>query len=160
MYKIIYYDKKYEQEVIDLILNIQQNEFNVPITIEEQPDLRDVAHVYQTNKGNFWIALDEKTEAVVGTIALIDGQKGLGAIRKMFVRADTRGSGIAQKLLDELLEWAQKHEFSELMLGTIERLVAARKFYVRNDFSLIDAQDLPPHFPRMAVDTLFYRRVL
>jgi hypothetical protein len=29
----------HSEEIIDLVLNIQQKEFNVPITIEDQPDL-------------------------------------------------------------------------------------------------------------------------
>ena len=31
------YSDSYQQQVIELILNIQQNEFHVPITIEDQP---------------------------------------------------------------------------------------------------------------------------
>ncbi len=34
-------------------LHIQQNEFKVPITINEQPDLMDIENFYQKD-GNFW----------------------------------------------------------------------------------------------------------
>ena len=39
MIQISQYQPTYQQPIIDLILDIQQNEFNVPITLEDQPDL-------------------------------------------------------------------------------------------------------------------------
>ncbi len=45
----------YQPGVIDLILNMQQNEFNIPITADDQPDLKTIPAFYQKNKGNFWI---------------------------------------------------------------------------------------------------------
>ncbi len=35
-------DNTYSEELINLILTIQQKEFNVPITIEDQPDLKEI----------------------------------------------------------------------------------------------------------------------
>lgn len=46
------YSASYEQQIIDLILSIQQNEFDLPITLEAQPDLDDIAAFYQKGKGN------------------------------------------------------------------------------------------------------------
>jgi hypothetical protein len=40
--------------VIDLILPIQQIEFNVPITIEGQPDLLDIEASYHQEGGSFF----------------------------------------------------------------------------------------------------------
>ena len=55
----------FQQQVIDLILDIQQNEFQVPITLNDQQDLLNIPNFYQNGKGNFWIALNE--DKVVGT---------------------------------------------------------------------------------------------
>jgi len=44
----------YSKEIIDLVLNIQQKEFNVPITIEDQPDLMQIEDFYFANGGSFW----------------------------------------------------------------------------------------------------------
>lgn len=43
-------------QIVNLILNIQQNEFQVPITINEQQDLLNIPSFYQHGKGNFWVA--------------------------------------------------------------------------------------------------------
>lgn len=154
--QIIPYVNTYREQVIALVLNIQQNEFQVPVTLADQPDLSDIPAYCQVKNGNFWIAVID--EQVVGTIALLDSGNGVGTLRKMFVKAEFRGKqyNIAQQLLDELWHWASLHHYKAIYLGTIERLLAARRFYERNEFQLIPKQDLPTEFPIMAVDTHFY----
>lgn len=146
--------------VIDLILPIQREELGVPITLADQPDLRDVPGFYQRGGGGFWVALDGA--AVVGTIALVDSGNGEGALRKMFVRASHRGRPhrIAERLLGTLLAWARGHGMRALSLGTTAPMHAAHRFYERHGFREIGAAALPLDFPRMAVDTKFYRRDL
>jgi N-acetylglutamate synthase-like GNAT family acetyltransferase len=144
--------------IVNLILNIQQNEFQVPITINEQQDLLNIPSFYQQGYGNFWVAKSEGE--VVGTIALIDCGKNIGTIRKMFVKKEFRGKehGIAQRLLDILQASSQENGITNLYLGTIERLQAAIRFYERNGFTLIEKQKLPSVFPLMAVDTHFFEK--
>jgi GNAT superfamily N-acetyltransferase len=59
-----------------------------------------------------------------------------------------------------LLDDARRRGVREILLGTTERFLAAHRFYERNGFQPIDAAALPPEFPRMAVDTRFYRLTL
>ena len=122
------------EQIVNLILTIQQVEFQVPITIQDQPDLLEIPNFYQQGNGNFWVAV--QGDEVVGTIALIDCGRPIGAIRKMFVKKEFRGKelGIAQKLLDTLTTKAQEAQMQHLYLGTIERLQAAIRFYERNGF--------------------------
>ena len=150
-----------EQQVLDLILPIQQVEFGVPITARDQPDLARIPEVYQLGRGGFWVAL--VGAQVVGTIGLIDfGQApgGGGALRKMFLHLDQRGSGLAQAMLDTLLAHARKHGLPGLWLGTLPHMSAAHRFYERNGFTRVAPEDLPRDFPRMPVDTVFYTREL
>ena len=69
--------------VASLIVPIQREEFGIPITLAEQPDLADIRGFYQRGAGNFWVALDGGE--VVGTIALLDIGHAQAALRKMFV---------------------------------------------------------------------------
>ena len=85
--EIISYTSQYQQDVIDLILSIQQNEFGVAVKLSDQPDLTTIPEFYQTHNGNFWVALAEGR--VIGTIGLLDIGHGRGALRKMFVQAIT-----------------------------------------------------------------------
>ncbi|MBC7777368.1 MAG: GNAT family N-acetyltransferase [Phycisphaerae bacterium] len=160
MFEIIPFEEQYTDAICALILNIQQNEFQVTITLADQPDLLKISAVYQQNGGNFWVAVTEGE--VIGTIALIDCGEGIGCIRKMFVRADWRGKGrgLAQQLFDTLEAWAGQHRIAALYLGTVERLHAAIRFYIRNGFEPVVAEALPASFPRMAVDTHFFGKGL
>ena len=54
--QIIPIENKFSNEVVDLILNIQQKEFNVAITIEDQPDLLNIKNFYYTSGVHFWVA--------------------------------------------------------------------------------------------------------
>jgi N-acetylglutamate synthase-like GNAT family acetyltransferase len=151
------YSSEYQEQVIDLILNIQQNEFAIAIALEDQPDLLKIPEFYQTGKGNFWIAVDQgKT---IGTIALIDIGSSQAAIRKMFVERNYRGKhiGVSQQLLNTLLGWANYQLITEVYLGTTELFKAAHRFYEKNGFSKITKTQLPSTFPLMPVDTRFYK---
>jgi putative acetyltransferase len=155
------YISDYQPQVIDLILGIQQGEFGIPITIADQPDLLTVETFYQTGRGNFWCAIAE-TGQVVGTIALIDVGQGFGTIRKMFVHADYRGRdlAVATQLLETLETHATETGMETLYLGTLDILKAAQRFYARNNYTLIDATELPEAFPRMRLDNRFFKKPL
>ena len=96
---------------------------------------------------------------MVGSIALIDIGEGRGALRKMFVHPDFRDRehGVARRLLDTLLAHARDRGLGEILLGTTAKFLAAHRFYEKAGFELVEEADLPASFPRMKVDTRFYR---
>ncbi len=157
IYRVTSYQEKHQHGIVDLILPIQQKEFNVPITIADQPDLKDIPSFYQKDNGNFWVA-SHATE-VVGTIALIDIGNDQVALRKMFVHRDHRGKEkrVAQLLFDALVTWSKQKKVREVFLGTIDSMLAAHRFYVRNGFIEILKTELPEKFPIMRVDNRFFK---
>ena len=152
------YSNTFKNEVAELILNIQNLEFGIPISLEMQPDLNAIPEYYQINNGNFWIAkIDDQ---IIGTIALLDIGNLNGALRKMFVNKNYRGRefGVGQMLLNTLMDWMKHKGFKEISLGTTEKFIRAQRFYEKNGFKEIDKQELPASFPVMAVDNKFYQR--
>lgn len=149
-----------QDEVIELILTIQQFEFGFKIRAEDQPDLLDVENFYQTGAGGFWVAL--VGEKPIGTIALRDIGKRQGALRKMFVKAAYRGRehAAAETLLRTLLAAARTAGLEEIFLGTTEKFLAAHRFYEKHGFAQVPPSDLPAAFPRMSLDTRFYKLAL
>lgn len=145
------------EQVQRLVLGIQRDEFGVPVTLEEQADLRDVPAYYQKDRGAFWVAVDGPT--IVGTIGLLDIGHGQGALRKMFVAQSHRGSaiGVGAALLRACLEWAEAAGMREVLLGTTEQFRAAHRFYEKSGFVEVPSESLPAYFPRMRLDTRFYR---
>jgi putative acetyltransferase len=153
----------YSEKAVGLILPIQQVEFGVAITVEDQPDLLDIDGFYNAPGGGFWGAFKNsgpggQNGELVGTIALINVGHDTGVIRKMFVKKEYRGKefAIAQRLIEKLLEQAGTRGIKHLYLGTVDKMKAAHRFYERNGFIRIDPAALPAYFPRMAADNVFY----
>lgn len=144
-------------DIINLILPIQTEEFSIPITAEEQPDLKNIYSFYCKGNGNFWVAVED--EQIVGTVALIDIGNKQVALRKMFVKKEFRGKefAVAQQLMNVVFNWCKEKTVSTILLGTIEPFKAAQRFYEKNGFENVNVEDLPQTFPRMAVDNMFYQ---
>jgi N-acetylglutamate synthase-like GNAT family acetyltransferase len=157
MIQIVPFSEHHLSGVVDVILPIQQSEFNIPITLDAQPDLLDIPGFYQKGRGNFWVALHGSE--IIGTIALLDIGGGQGALRKMFVKEQFRGTtqGVARRLLRVLLDWCKLHDVREIYLGTTAKFLAAHHFYEKNGFLEIKQSNLPDSFPIMSVDTKFYK---
>ena len=144
--------------VIALVLPIQQDEFGVEITAEEQPDLIDIAGYFQAGGGNFWVA--EADGALVGTIGLKPFKPDAVALKKMFVERAWRGGGLAARLLDAALGWARDAGFGHVYLGTTGGMAAAHRFYEKHGFRRIDKARLPDGFILVRVDDAFFMRAL
>lgn len=156
---IIPFEEKYTQEVVDLILPIQRDEFNIDISIEDQPDLLRIKEEYIDTGGNFWVALSEGK--VIGTIALVKLENHYGAIKKMFVAKPFRGEKqVGKKLLETLVTYCKDQGYERLYLGTVEVLKAAQRFYQKHHFERIDKSDMPKDYHLMDVDTEFFMRDL
>ncbi|MCM2284866.1 MAG: GNAT family N-acetyltransferase [Desulfobacula sp.] len=151
------FSSEYQEEILNLIVMIQQKEFEIAITAEDQPDLCNIRDFYQKGTGNFWVALFN--HKVIGTISLLDIGNGRAALRKMFVDKAHRGERyqVASRLLDMLIKWAKSKEIKEVYLGTTSKFLAAHRFYEKNGFRKIEKSDLPGAFPVMKVDTRFYK---
>ena len=147
----------HQEELIQMILTIQQREFAIAITRDDQPDLTSIPQYYQQGIGNFWVALHGTT--VVGSVGLIDIGNQQVALRKMFVDAPFRGPqyAVAHSLLEVALAWANLKRIETIFLGTTDKFLAAHRFYEKQGFEKVARADLPPTFPVMLVDTVFYR---
>jgi len=160
MVEIKIFQEALTEDVGNMILNIQRNEFDIPISLNEQPDLKDISNYYQIKNGNFWVATYNNN--LIGTIALLDIGNKKGALRKMFVKSEYRGQTYkaGQQLLETLFDWAKTKKFNEILLGTTEKFLAAQRFYEKNGFVEIKKEDLPPEFPIMSVDVKFYSQII
>lgn len=154
------FEPRDEAAVGAFIVGIQAGEFGVPITLEDQPDLRRIPAFYQRGSGGFWVAC--AGERVAGTIALIDIGGGECALRKMFVDPAFRGHevGLALRLMKVAFDHAAAQGVSTIYLGTTDAFKAAHRFYEKHGFMELPKSSLPPSFPAMPLDTKFYRRAV
>lgn len=160
MISIYEYKDRHRDDIIRMILNIQQNEFDLPITEKDQPDLGDIKSFYMQNNGIFLVAVDGMS--VIGTVALKNIGSGDTALRKMFVKSEYRGKelGVSIKLLSQLFDWARQSDYKRVFLGTTPQFLAAHRFYEKNGFKEIAKEELPKSFPVMEVDKKFYCYIL
>jgi GNAT superfamily N-acetyltransferase len=154
------FETAYQAAVEALVLPIQQIEFGVKITRDEQPDLMYIADTFQFGNGNFWVAMDG--DRLIGSVGLVDIGNNQVALKKMFVAREYRGksTGVAQMLMDTALDWCNARGVKEIYLGTAAQLHAAHRFYEKNDYVEVETSQLPSAFPLVSVDTIFYRLAL
>ncbi len=155
--QIIPFDEKYQQAIEDLVLPIQQSEFGVRITRDEQTDLIDITGTFQKGNGNFWVALREGK--VVGSIGVVDIGNGQVALKKMFVNRQWRGRehSVGASLMECAKNWCREKSVKQIFLGTTAQMLGARRFYEKNNFAEVDKDELPSAFPTVHVDSKFYR---
>ncbi|TKD69975.1 GNAT family N-acetyltransferase [Pseudalkalibacillus hwajinpoensis] len=154
------YSEEYQEQVSKLIIHIQQDEYNIQITKEAQPDLLKIPSFYQVGKGNFWLA--KLGGKVIGTISLLDIDNNQVALRKMFVDRSYRGPEfqVAKMLLNKAIDWANDKSLQAIYLGTTPQFRAAHRFYEKNGFIELEREELPSNFPIMKVDKKFYKFTL
>ncbi|MEG2326618.1 MAG: GNAT family N-acetyltransferase [Enterococcus sp.] len=79
----------------------------------------------------------------------------------MFVSKNFRGEKqIGKKLLETLIAYCQNHNYNQIYLGTVEVLKAAQKFYKKNGFKQIEKEEMPKDYHLMAVDTVFFMKII
>lgn len=152
--KIIEYDRKFKSEIIDLILDIQNNETGIGLSIEEQPDLLDIPNAYEKNGGEFLIAVDQ--DHVIGTIALMMKENQCCILKKFFVRADYRNQKIGLALYKTLLEYALSKKTRYIVLDTPSVADASHRFYEKSGFRRISRNELPVPYDYPDRDSYLY----
>jgi len=102
------------------------------VVVRENPS--EFASEYFVDGGGVWLAEDES--GVVGCIALraLSSKPDCGEIKRLYVREDYRGRGLADRLLETLETYAKDFGFRWLYLDTAAEMKAAARFYKRKGF--------------------------
>lgn len=153
--QIIPYDDRYREQVQRLVLGIQNGEAKIGLSLEEQPDLQDIRAFYLAAGGNFWIALEQGE--VAGTIGLMPLDEGWCALKKFFVRAESRSRKVGLALYERLLAYAQEQGVRHIVLDTPSVARRSHAFYERAGFVRIDPSQLPVRYVYPDRDSLLYR---
>jgi N-acetylglutamate synthase-like GNAT family acetyltransferase len=132
------------EAVIALVLTIQNEEYDVGITLEEQPDLLDVRRYYFVSGGHFWVALRPDNE-LVGCIGLHRLTDQIGVLKKFFVHASDRGPtrGHSEALFQTLVRFARDRGLLWIMLDSPGIATRSHAFYLRKGFVRVNHEQLP-----------------
>lgn len=148
------YSGKYDEQIINLILNIQNNESRINLSLDEQPDLKEIEKCYQLTGGEFWIALEGET--VIGTIGLMLKNNNCAILKKFFVLSEYRNQKIGLKLYNCLLDFAKSKGVKHIILDTPSVAHASHRFYERSGFYKINHEELPVEYSFPDRDSLLY----
>ncbi|XP_067153342.1 N-acetyltransferase 8-like [Apteryx mantelli] len=102
-------------------------------------DLRDIRASYlQAPDSGFWVA--EAGGAVVGMVAAVPAAEPAALeLKRMSVRRDQRGRGIARALAREVLRFAQARGYGAVVLYTSVVQTAAQRLYEGQGFRRVGA---------------------
>ncbi|MCH7308552.1 GNAT family N-acetyltransferase [Acinetobacter sp. NIPH 1852] len=153
--KIVEYNDKFKDDVIDLILSIQNIEFDVGIPLAEQPDIQDIHKYFITSGGNFWLALDQN-DKLIGTIGLQALTPQIAILKKFFVISEYRGHQVGMALYNELLKFAEINHFLEIFLDTPAKATQSHKFYRKAGFKEVAKELLPVVYQYPDRDSLIF----
>lgn len=145
---IIKYNPIYNQKVYNFVMEIKVNELGWK---SDAVDLLDIEKIYLQGNGNFWLALNN--DNVIGTIALEDMGKKRGYLQRMYLDKNYRGTGLATKLLNTLLDFSKSKSYQEIYLGTTPVAQRAIRFYEKSGFERITR--LPEDFEDDTDDIFF-----
>lgn len=140
-------EEKDNQEVEQLIRTcLLEFDANKPGCAWDDPYLGQFYQVYQPENSQY-LVVEDNGHIVAGCgIGPVIGKDGICELQKMYSLKEVRGSGIAQQLLDMSLAFARKY-YKKCYLETFENMVAANKFYAKNDFELMEQPLIQgPHF--------------
>lgn len=154
---IVRYEDRHRDEVIDLVLHVQNAEYGVGISIDEQPDILDITTHYIEPGGNFWVALNDEGR-VVGSIGLQRASDAVGVLKKFFAYAEYRGKthGFGTRLYDALLGFANEQQFETVILDTPAAATRSHSFYRKVGFEEITSDDLPVAYEYPDRDSLLF----
>jgi ribosomal protein S18 acetylase RimI-like enzyme len=85
-----------------------------------------------------FIAFSNNMPIAITALYRLDGQAGVGEVLQVWVDPEYRGMGVAWKMMDAVLEWARKNNFSRIKAGVTKVNIGAQKFYTKYGFSVLD----------------------
>jgi putative acetyltransferase len=108
---------------------------------------------YVAPRGMLWLAWDG--EEAVGCLALHELSPDSAELKRMYVRGESRGRGVARLLVEHAIAVAIERRYIRLRLGTLPGMTAAQQLYASLGFNRI-----PAYREVEFGETWFYERTL
>jgi len=137
---IVGFNKKYSEQFY--MLNKSWIEETWHLEDSDKKDLLNPDKIVH-NGGQVFFALED--QKVIGTVAMIKSSDDRFELAKMTVKGDFRGKGIANKLMDECLKFAEQNNAKEIFLISNDSLKIARNLYDKYGFKEVDLDSQKYH---------------
>jgi len=108
---------------------------------------------YVAPRGALWVAWDHGE--ALGCVALQELATDTAELKRMYVQPESRGRGVARRLIEHAIATASERGYARLCLGTLTSMRAAQRLYVSLGFRRIE-----PYRQVEFGETWFYERAL
>lgn len=88
--------------------------------------------------GRLWIA--ERAGRMLGSVAMVDAEPGVGQLRWFLLVPEARGLGLGRRLLNTALDYARARGLSRVYLWTFADLAAALHLYECAGFTVTETK--------------------
>ena len=102
-------------------------------------DLDGALERYAGARAGFWVA--ELAGEIVGTVAVRPKEGATCEIKRLYLRADMRGSGLGRSLYAHAESFARTAGYDRIWLESSRRFVKAHRLYEKNGFVLVEEID-------------------
>ncbi len=100
------------------------------------PDLGRFSEIYNKEGYRYWVVEDEEGK-VVGGVGIGKLTDDVCELQKMYLLKETRGTGVAHKLMKIALDYAKLY-YKKCYIETLSNMIAANKFYKKYGFISLD----------------------
>ena len=100
------------------------------------PDLGRFSEIYNKKGYRYWVVEDEEGK-VVGGVGIGKLTDDVCELQKMYLLKETRGTGVAHKLMKIALDYAKLY-YKKCYIETLSNMIAANKFYKKYGFISLD----------------------
>lgn len=148
------FDDKYQESAYELISEMKKEVTGGKDDKPKERYKKIHENCQRFKNEDFWIAVDETTDKVIGTVGLRFLKDEVGQLIRMGVKSSYRGQGIAHRLMDELMAFAREQKYKEIYLttGTGDYHKSARKLYESYNFKQINPVDLREDMRDLVID--------
>jgi GNAT superfamily N-acetyltransferase len=132
-------------------------EYYEAVSVDVREDAVEFAHEYFGEGAGVWLTRDG--EAVVGCIALrgLENLEKSGEVKRLYVKPEYRGQGIAERLLAALETYARESGYQAIYLDSKDDLKTAIRFYARHGYAECERYNENPQATIFMKKELFAR---
>lgn len=97
---------------------------------------KPLADFAMSGAGRLWIA--EEDGRVIGSIAVVDAEEGVGQLRWFLLTPEARGTGLGRRMLETALTYCRDRGMRSVFLWSFAQLDDALRLYERAGFRITE----------------------
>ena len=101
-------------------------------------EMADIRNVYTAEGSHMILALENSTNNIVGCVAMRTLSPGVSEMKRLYVIPSHRGNGLGKKLALTIMDYAENHHYTIMLLDTMHQMQSAQALYRQLGFHVVD----------------------